>query len=88
MDGGGIGIVHEIKGGDAFYTLFSPNVIYRKPVKDIKWNERNWRWETSGLGWVRKLEYVLGDARSPRGADHLTARNHRSDIPLIGVEVT
>jgi hypothetical protein len=55
-ENGGIGIVHEIKGDDAYYTLFSPNVIYRKPVKDIKWNERNWRWETTGPGMMRKVE--------------------------------
>ena len=53
FSGGGIGIVHEIKGDEMYYTMFSPNSIYRKPVKDVVWNERNWRWETSGLGSMR-----------------------------------
>ena len=52
----GIGIVKEISNGDMHYTMFNPNVIYRKPVKDVKWNDRNWRWETSGLGFMSKLE--------------------------------
>ena len=39
-----------------YYTMFSPNMIYRKPVKDVQWNEQNWRWETTGLGMMRKLE--------------------------------
>jgi hypothetical protein len=43
-----------------YYTLFSPNVIYHKKVKDVVWNERNWRWETSGLGFMRKLEPAMG----------------------------
>jgi len=60
MDGGGIGIVQEIVGEDMFYAMFSPNVIYRKPIKDVKWNERNWRWETTGLGMMRKLEQAMG----------------------------
>ena len=57
-DGGGIGIVTEIKGDDMYYTIFSPNVVYRKPAKSIVWNDQNWRWETSGLGMMRKLEQV------------------------------
>lgn len=56
LNDGGIGIVHEINNGDAYYTLFSPNVIWRKPVKEILWNQRNWRWETSALGSMRKQE--------------------------------
>ena len=40
--GGGIGIVAEIKGGDMYYTMFNPNVIYHKKLKDVRWNERNW----------------------------------------------
>ena len=55
MDGGGIGIVTEIKDDDMFYTMFNPNVIYRKPIKSIQWNEQNWRWETTGLGFMPKL---------------------------------
>ena len=58
-DGGGIGIIHEIVGDDALYTMFSPSVIYRKPIKSIQWNDKNWRWETSGLGFVRKLREAL-----------------------------
>jgi hypothetical protein len=57
----GIGIVKEISNGDMHYTMFNPNVIYRKPVKDVQWNERNWRWETTGLGMMRKL--ALGGDR-------------------------
>lgn len=59
VNGGGIGIVAKIEGDDVFYTLFSQDVIYRKAAKDIVWNERNWRWETSGLGFMRKLEQVV-----------------------------
>jgi len=56
--GSGIGIVKEIdnNGDEVYYTLFSPDVIFHKKVKDVVWNERNWRWETSGLGFMRKLE--------------------------------
>jgi hypothetical protein len=57
---GGIGVVKEIGGGEMYYSLFSPNVIYRKKIKDVVWNERNWRWETSGLGCMRKLEQAVG----------------------------
>ena len=53
---GGIGVVKEIRGDEMYYTLFSSNVIYHKKIKDVVWNERNWRWETSGLGSMRKLE--------------------------------
>jgi uncharacterized protein YjhX (UPF0386 family) len=60
VNGGGIGIVQEITGDDMFYTMFSQNVIYHKRLKDIVWNERNWRWETSGLGAMRKLEQAMG----------------------------
>jgi hypothetical protein len=56
MDGGGIGIVQEIVGDDMSYTMVSPNVVYRKSVKSILWNEKNWRWETSGPGFMRKPE--------------------------------
>ena len=55
VNGGGIGVVKEINGDGMYYTLGSPNVIYHKKVKDVVWNERNWRWETSGLGSMRKL---------------------------------
>lgn len=56
VNGGGIGVVKEIDGQELYYTLFTPNVIYRKKLKDIVWNESNWRWETTGLGMMRKLE--------------------------------
>ena len=57
-DGGGIGIVKEISGDDVYYTLFSTDVVYRKRGKDVNWNERNWRWETTGLGFMRKQAMV------------------------------
>jgi hypothetical protein len=60
MDGGGIGVVTEIKGDDMYYTMFKLNVVYRKPVKEVLWNEKNWRWETSGLGFMRKLQLADG----------------------------
>jgi hypothetical protein len=63
MDGGGIGVVKEIDGDEMSYTLFSPNAIYRKPLSDVAWNERNCRWETDGLGAMRKLR--LGGDRCP-----------------------
>jgi len=59
VDGGGIGIVKELVGDDMFYMMFNPNVIYRKKVKDVVWNERNWRWETNGTGFMRKLEQAM-----------------------------
>lgn len=59
VNGGGIGVVREINGDEMYYALFSPNVIYHKKVKDVVWNERNWRWETSGLGSMRKLEQAI-----------------------------
>ena len=34
-NGGGIGIVKEISGDEMYYTMFSPNVIYRKKIKDV-----------------------------------------------------
>jgi hypothetical protein len=43
-----------------YYTLFRPNVIYHKKVKDVVWNEQNWRWETTGTGFLRKLEQAMG----------------------------
>jgi hypothetical protein len=60
VNGGGIGVVKEINGDEMYYTLFSQNVIFHKKVKDVEWNERNWRWETTGLGMMRKLEQAMG----------------------------
>jgi hypothetical protein len=60
VHGGGIGIVQEIKGGDLYYTMFSPERIYRKPVKDVAWNDRTWSWETTGTGAMRRLEKAMG----------------------------
>jgi hypothetical protein len=60
VNGGGIGVVREINGDEMYYTMFSLNVIFHKKVKDVVWNERNWRWETSGLGMMRKLEQAMG----------------------------
>lgn len=54
--GGGIGIVTEITDGEMYYTMFNPNTIYHKKVSEVKWNEKNWRWETTGLGYSRRLE--------------------------------
>lgn len=56
---GGIGIVMKIKNGDMYYRMFSPNVIYRKPVCEVLWNEKNWRWETTGKGAMRELEQAM-----------------------------
>jgi len=60
VNGGGIGVVSRIDGDEMFYTLFNQNVVYHKKVKDVVWNERNWRWETSGLGFMRQLEQAKG----------------------------
>jgi hypothetical protein len=49
---GGIGIVKLIEGEEFWYNLFNPNVFYRKRIKDVKWSDRNWRWETTGVGVV------------------------------------
>lgn len=55
VNGGGIGVVKVIDGEEIDYTMFAPNVIYHKKVKDVVWNDRNWRWETTGLGMMRNL---------------------------------
>ena len=70
FNGGGIGVVKEISGDEMYYMLFSPNVIYHKKIKDVRWDERNWRWETNGLGSMRKLEQVPLVER----------RNHREGV--------
>jgi hypothetical protein len=59
VNGGGIGVVREINGDEMYYTLFSTNVVFRKNVKDVVWDERNWRWETTGLGSMRKVEQAM-----------------------------
>ena len=61
VNGGGIGVVSQIDGEEMFYTLFNQRIVYHKKVKDVVWNERNWRWETNGLGSKRKL--TLGGNR-------------------------
>lgn len=53
-DKGGIGIVKKIDGTDFYYSLFN-NMIYRKRIKDVKWCEKTWRWETTGLGVSTRL---------------------------------
>jgi hypothetical protein len=67
----GIGIVKEISNGDMHYTMFNPNAIYHKKLKYVVWNEKNWRWETSGLGFMRKPEHTDGALTkcSPLGGD-------------------
>jgi hypothetical protein len=59
VNGGGIGVVREIKGDEMYYTLFSTNVVFRKNVKDVVWDEMNWRWETTGLGSMRKVKKAM-----------------------------
>ncbi len=39
--------------------MFSLNVVFHKKIKDVVWNERNWRWETTGLGFMRKFEQAM-----------------------------
>lgn len=51
-DDGGIGIVKEVNAREFYYTLFQPHVVYRKQLKHAKWNDRNWRWEATGRGFV------------------------------------
>jgi len=51
----GIGVVKEIVGDEMYYTLFAPDIVYHKKIKDVRWNEQNWRWETSGYGSMRRL---------------------------------
>jgi len=55
VNGSGIGVVREINGDEICYTMFSLNVVFQKKVKDVVWNEQNWRWETTGTGFLRKL---------------------------------
>jgi hypothetical protein len=57
---GGIGVVREIDGDEMYYTMFSLNVVFHKKIKEVVWDERNWRWETTGVGSIRKLEKGLG----------------------------
>lgn len=66
LTSGGIGSVQEIKKGEMYYTMFRPEVIYRKPVSEVVWNEKNWQWETTGKGAMRKLEEAMGNERSSR----------------------
>lgn len=54
-DKGGIGIVKKIEDKEFYYTLFNPNIIYRKRIRDVKWVDGNWRWETTGLGVSTRL---------------------------------
>lgn len=70
-DGGGTGIVQEIVGDEVYYTMFSLNVIFHKKIKEVVWDERNWRWETTGVGSMRKLEQADGALTqcSPLGGD-------------------
>jgi hypothetical protein len=60
VSGGGIGVVREINGDEMYYTMFSLNVIFHKKIKEVVWDERNWRWETTGVGSIRKLEQAMG----------------------------
>lgn len=53
---GGIGVVKEINDDNAYFTMFAPDAVYHKKVKEIVWNERNWRWETNGAGSMRTSE--------------------------------
>lgn len=57
---GGIGVVTEIDGDEIYYRLVDPNIIYHKKAKDVRWNERNWRWETDGAGFMHRLEQQTG----------------------------
>lgn len=66
VNSGGIGVVREINGDEVYYTLFSTNVVFRKKVKDVVWEERNWRWETTGLGFMRKLKKETAPTSVPR----------------------
>jgi len=55
-DKGGIGIVvgdingGKIEGDDVFYNLFGQ--LHRKPLKEIRWSDRNFRWESDTYGLV------------------------------------
>jgi hypothetical protein len=60
VSGGGIGVVREINGDEMYYTMFSLTVIFHKKIKEVVWDERNWRWETTGVGSIRKLEQAMG----------------------------
>jgi hypothetical protein len=67
--GGGIGLVSQIDGDEMFYTPFNQGVVYRKKLKDVVWNERNWRWETTGLGSGHKMDAKRHQKCSPPGGD-------------------
>ena len=56
VNGGGIGIVKEIDGDDMFYTLFNPNVVYRKKVKRRAVERAELALGDDRTGLMRKLE--------------------------------
>ena len=47
----GIAIASMSHGDDVFLWLFAKH-LYRVPRKNIKWSQRNWRWEVSNHGLV------------------------------------
>jgi hypothetical protein len=63
-----------------YYTLFSPNVIYNKKIKEVVWNERNWRWETSGLGSMRRSPVRgFGSLTCARGTKEPRSKGERKE---------
>jgi len=55
-DKGGIGIVREVTADDIYYELFGTQT-YRIRQKDVRWNGRNWRWETGTLGFTTQIKF-------------------------------
>jgi hypothetical protein len=48
-DRGGIGVIVKADTENIIYAMFTRE-LYRKPIKEVIWSHRNWRWETEGLG--------------------------------------
>lgn len=47
-DNGGISIVQGLSADFIYYELFG--WLHRISIRSVRWNDRNWRWETSQLG--------------------------------------
>ena len=57
-DKGGIGIVEHMDEENVYFKLFG-TAVYKIPIKAAKWNDRNWRWESSQMGTLTHLQTTL-----------------------------
>lgn len=54
---GGIGIVRGVAGDELHFSLFG-TALHTVPLKQVRWNERNMRWETPTLGARRSVRHM------------------------------